>query len=75
LYIFSAGSLRNLILHGGKAVRKASSSRAKSVKDALGNKKTNCLEQFEESTTLTSSTGKGLLLLKLGLLRQKTLGC
>ncbi len=56
-------------------MQKASSSRAKTVKDALGNKKTNCLEQFEESTTLTSSTGKGLLLLKLGLLRRKTLGC
>jgi len=65
-----SGTLRNLI-HGSKAVRKAS-TRAKSLKDTP--KKPKYLEQVEESAaTSLSSTGKGLVLLKLGLLRRKHL--
>jgi hypothetical protein len=62
--------LRNLI-HGSKTVQKAS-TRAKSLKDTP--KKPKYLEQVEESAaTSLSSTGKGLVLLKLGLLRRKHL--
>jgi len=65
-----SGTLRNLI-HGSKTVQKAS-TRAKSLKDTP--KKPKYLEQVEESAaTSLSSTGKGLVLLKLGLLRRKHL--
>jgi hypothetical protein len=65
-----SGTLRNLI-RGSKTVRKAS-TRAKSLKGTP--KKPKYLEQVEESAaTSLSSTGKGLVLLKLGLLRRKHL--